>query len=100
MSDPIQIRMGGYGPATTGFSLALKRIGDRLTAEFGDRIDIQYVWNLMDLGYRVNLSAAEPYSLPNLLAIAERGLLVSAPPHAHALPILAPKVLPPESLNV
>ena len=27
---PIRILMGGYGPATTGFSLALKRIGDRL----------------------------------------------------------------------
>ena len=37
MPDPIQIRMGGYGPASTGFSRALKRIGDRLTAEFGDR---------------------------------------------------------------
>src|SRR6059058_1111550 len=35
MPDPIQIRMGGYGPASTGFSRALKSIGDRLTAEFG-----------------------------------------------------------------
>src|SRR5262252_5419962 len=48
----IQIRMGGYGPSTTGFSRALKLIGDRLTAQFGDRIDIKYVWNIMDLGYR------------------------------------------------
>jgi hypothetical protein len=30
MTDPIQIRMGGYGPATTGFSRALKHIGERL----------------------------------------------------------------------
>src|SRR6266487_1437470 len=30
MRDPIHIRMGGYGPPTTGFSRALKRIGDRL----------------------------------------------------------------------
>jgi TRAP-type C4-dicarboxylate transport system substrate-binding protein len=52
MSAPIQIRMGGYGPATTCFSLALKRIGDRLIAEFGDRVDIKYVWNIMDFGYR------------------------------------------------
>ena len=58
------------------------------------------VASLKDLGYRVNLAAAEAYSLPNLQAIAERGLLLTAPPHAHALPILAPKVLPPESLNV
>ena len=52
MSEPIQIRMGGYGPPTTSFSRALKFIGDRLEAEFGDRVDIKYVWNIMDLGYR------------------------------------------------
>src|SRR3954464_5085964 len=52
MPDPIQIRMGGYGPASTGFSRALKFIGDRLSAEFGDEVDIKYVWNVMDLGYR------------------------------------------------
>ena len=52
MADPIQIRMGGYGPATTGFSRALKFIGDRLVAEFGPRVEIKYVWNIMDLGYR------------------------------------------------
>lgn len=52
MSQPIQIRMGGYGPATTCFSLALKRIGERLTTEFADRVAIKYVWNIMDFGYR------------------------------------------------
>src|ERR1700745_2849540 len=52
MRKPIPIRMGGYGPAMTGFSRALKFIGDRLTAEFGDRLDIKYVWNIMDLGYQ------------------------------------------------
>jgi TRAP-type C4-dicarboxylate transport system substrate-binding protein len=52
MTDPITIRMGGYGPPTTGFSRALKLIGDMLTAEFGDRIDVKYVWNIMDFGYR------------------------------------------------
>jgi TRAP-type C4-dicarboxylate transport system substrate-binding protein len=51
-SNVIQIRMGGYGPATTGFSKALKFIGDRLAAEFGDQVDIKYVWNIMDFGYR------------------------------------------------
>src|SRR5581483_2757013 len=48
----IQIRMGGYGPATTGFSKALKFIGDRLERQFGDRIDVKYVWNIMDFGSR------------------------------------------------
>ena len=49
---PLRILMGGYGPATTGFSLALKRIGDRLTARFGDAVEVKYVYNILDLGYR------------------------------------------------
>lgn len=44
--------MGGYGPPTTGFSKALKFIGDRLAAEFGPRIAVDYVWNVMDHGYK------------------------------------------------
>jgi len=52
MANPIAIRMGGYGPPTTGFSRALKFIGDRLADQFGDRIDIKYVWNIMDFGYK------------------------------------------------
>jgi hypothetical protein len=52
MAPKIQIRMGGYGPASTCFSKALKFIGDRLEAEFGDAIDVKYVWNIMDFGYR------------------------------------------------
>jgi TRAP-type C4-dicarboxylate transport system substrate-binding protein len=65
MGNPIQIRMGGYGPATTGFSRALKLIGDRLAARFGDRLDIKYVWNIMDLGYRAE----------DILWLVEHGLL-------------------------
>jgi TRAP-type transport system periplasmic protein len=49
---PIRILMGGYGPATTGFSLALKQIGDRLEAKLGDLVDIKYVYNILDIGYR------------------------------------------------
>jgi tripartite ATP-independent transporter DctP family solute receptor len=52
MTKPIQIRMGGYGPATTCFSKALKFIGDRLVSEFGAQVDVKYVWNIMDFGYR------------------------------------------------
>jgi len=52
MSDPIKIRMGGYGPPATSFSRSLKLIGDTLGAEFGARIDVKYVWNIMDFGYR------------------------------------------------
>src|SRR3984893_1126267 len=65
MANPIQIRMGGYGPATTGFSRSLKLIGDRLTARFGDAVDIKYVWNIMDLGYRAE----------DILWLVEHGLL-------------------------
>jgi len=49
---PIRIRMGGYGPPTTTHSRALKLIGDRLEAEFGADVDVKYIWNVMDLGYR------------------------------------------------
>jgi tripartite ATP-independent transporter DctP family solute receptor len=65
MPDPIQIRMGGYGPASTGFSRALEFIGDRLTAEFGDRVDVKYVWNIMELGYRAE----------DIVWLVEHGLL-------------------------
>jgi TRAP-type C4-dicarboxylate transport system substrate-binding protein len=65
MAKPVQIRMGGYGPASTGFSRALKLIGDRLTTRFGDRVDIKYVWNIMDLGYRAE----------DILWLVEHGLL-------------------------
>ncbi len=52
MANPIAIRMGGYGPPTTSFSRSLKLIGEELQAQFGDRIDVKYVWNIMDFGYR------------------------------------------------
>src|SRR5438874_12342331 len=65
MGDPIAIRMGGYGPATTGFSRALKFIGDRLETAFGDRVRVNYVWNIMELGYRSE----------DILWLVEHGLL-------------------------
>src|SRR5580700_2483262 len=52
MTKPITIRMGGYGPPTTSFSKGLKLIGDGLVGAFGDRVDVKYVWNIMDFGYR------------------------------------------------
>src|SRR3954466_11720240 len=52
MANPITIRMGGYGPPTTGFSKSIKLIGDRLEKQFGDRIDVKYCWNIMDFGYK------------------------------------------------
>lgn len=49
---PIRILMGGYSPPSTGFSLALKQMGDRLAAKFGDEVEVKYVYNILDLGYR------------------------------------------------
>lgn len=50
INNPIQIRMGGYGPATTCFSLALKMIGDRLIEQFGDEVEVkdsqERLWNM------------------------------------------------------
>jgi len=43
----------------------LKFVGDRLEAEFGDRVDIKYVWNIMDLGYQAQ----------DILWLVEHGLL-------------------------
>jgi TRAP-type C4-dicarboxylate transport system substrate-binding protein len=65
MAKPIQIRMSGYGPASTGFSRALKLIGDRLVAEFGDAVDVKYVWNILDFGYRAE----------DILWLVENGIL-------------------------
>ena len=52
MSDPIRIRMAGYGPPSTGFSKALQFIGDRLAAAFGTRVVVDYVFNIMDRGHK------------------------------------------------
>src|SRR5579883_1347238 len=65
MTEPIKIRMGGYGPPTTSFSRALKLIGDGLAAKFGDRVTVKYVWNIMDFGYRAE----------DILWLVENGVL-------------------------
>ena len=52
MANPIKIRMGGYGPPSTGFSKSLKLIGDKLDAQFGNDVAIEYVFNIMDHGHK------------------------------------------------
>ena len=52
MTGPIKIRMGGYGPPTSGFSKSLKLIGDKLQAQFGEDLAIEYVFNIMDHGHK------------------------------------------------
>ncbi len=65
MSEPIQIRMGGYGPPTTTCSRGLKAMGERLERDFGRAVDVKYIWNVMDLGYKGS----------DLLWMAEHGIL-------------------------
>lgn len=65
MSEPIQIRMGGYGPPSTTCSRGLKVMGDRLAAEFGSAVDVKYIWNILDFGYKAG----------DLLWMAEHGIL-------------------------
>lgn len=58
------------------------------------------VASLADLGYVVDMSAAEPYALPNLVELAEKGLLLAhVTTHARGtvLPII-PTLLPDEAL--
>ena len=66
----------------------------------GNPLSKMTVASLGDLGYTVDLGAAEPYALPNLMALAEAGSLMAAEdaPHCHALPVFAPKVLPDDRL--
>ena len=52
MNTTYQIRLGGYGPANTSFSQSLKMIGDRLENQFGKDVDIKYIYNIMDLGFK------------------------------------------------
>jgi TRAP-type C4-dicarboxylate transport system substrate-binding protein len=65
MSDTIQIRMGGYGPPGTTCSRGLKIMGEVLGRDFGKAVDVKYIWNVMDLGYKGG----------DLLWMAEHGIL-------------------------
>lgn len=67
-------------------------------ADPGNPLSRVTVASLQDLGYVVDLAAAEPYALPNLMHLAEAGLMAAHAEHAHALPIFAPAVLPDASL--
>lgn len=70
-------------------------------AQAGNPLSRMTVASLGDLGYAVDVDAGEPYTLPNLFALAEAGSLV-----AHAAPIdegivlpVIPITLPADSLN-
>ncbi len=58
------------------------------------------VASLQDLGYDVNPDAAEPYALPNLMALAEDGLLLERTPMEEGIVLpTIPMALPDDSLR-
>ncbi|MET0751946.1 MAG: leishmanolysin-related zinc metalloendopeptidase [Pyrinomonadaceae bacterium] len=59
------------------------------------------VASLQDLGYEVDVNAAEPYSLPNLLAMAESGMLLASEDTVESGMVMTsiPIVLPDSSLQ-
>lgn len=67
----------------------------------GNPISRLTIGSLEDLGYVVNMEAAEPYKLPNLMSLAERGLLKSheAPNDSGTMLPNIPIVLPEDSLQ-
>ena len=67
-SKPVRIIMAGYAPPNNGFSQSLKRIGDRIQAKFGNDVDVKYIYNIIDLGYKGE----------DLLWLVESGVLTVA----------------------
>jgi hypothetical protein len=55
----------------------------------GNPLSALTIAGLQDLGYQVDLGAADPYTLPDLLSLAQAGLLVT-----HAAPVDRGFVLP------
>jgi len=52
LSTPFKIILGGFGPPNTSFSKALKFIGDQITNELKQEVEVEYIFNIMDLGYK------------------------------------------------
>jgi hypothetical protein len=101
---PVPVENTG-GPGTAGGHWRETVFRNELMSGFisapGNPLSRVTVGSLQDLGYMVNLDAAEPYALPNLRELAEAGDLV-----AHEAPINVglmlpniPMVLPDDSLR-
>ena len=94
---------GGSGTADSHWRETIFRneLMSGFVASAGNPLSRVTVGSLQDIGYQVDLSAAEFFSLPNLVELAEAGLLV-----AHIAPINQgmmlpniPMVLPDDSLQ-
>jgi hypothetical protein len=64
----------------------------------GNPLSALTIASLADLGYTVDLSVAEPYTLPNIAALAEAGLLMAEPEPGIMLRTI-PLVMPDETLQ-
>jgi hypothetical protein len=101
---PVPVENTG-GPGTRGShwreTIFLNELMSGFIAAVGNPISHLTVGSLQELGYVVDLDAAEPYKLPNLLMMAEEGLLVphEAPIDAGIMLPNIPEVLPEESLR-
>ena len=93
---------GGPGTMNSHWreSVFMNELMSGFIAAPGNPLSRVTVASLQDLGYVVDLSAAEPYALPNLLVMAEAGLMSAhtGEERQHALPIFAPATLPDDSL--
>jgi hypothetical protein len=87
-------RDGHWRDTIFGNELMTGFVGDA-----GNPLSRLTVASLEDMGYEVNLNAAEPYELPNIRSLAESGLLIErAPAEGMVLPSI-PVVLPEDSLE-
>jgi hypothetical protein len=84
MPVPVE-NTGGRGTATSQKGWRKTVFRNELMGGFvgqtSNRLSRMTVGSLQDLGYKVDLTAAEPYILPNHLELAERGLLTVGAAH-------------------
>lgn len=66
----------------------------------GNPMSAMTVASLADLGYKVDITKAEPYKLPNLLGLAVEGVLAAAPAAGGIVLPSVPIELPDDSLKV
>jgi Leishmanolysin len=102
MPVPVE-NQGGQGTAGSHWreSVFANELMTGFVGAAGNPLSRLTVASLADLGYVVDFNAAEPYALPNHLAIAEAGLLMSPDAHTRRGVMLPniPIELPEESLQ-
>ena len=93
---------GGQGTADSHFreSVFRNELMTGFVGAAGNPLSRLTVASLKDLGYQVNIDAAEAYNLPNLLALAESGALIMSDSILKSGTMLPniPLVLPNDSL--